>query len=74
MRSAYPAQDVTRQKRAKDWERVLGKSCSALALILYFSMAFQEERWDTHLYACHVFCFSPRTRWGKALPMKPSTP
>lgn len=42
MRSAYPAQDVTRQKGAEGWKRVLGKHCSVLALILYFSMAFLE--------------------------------
>lgn len=35
-RSAYPAQDVTRQKRAKGWERVLGKCCSVLALVFVF--------------------------------------
>lgn len=73
VRSAYPAQDVTRQKGAEGWKRVLGKHCSVLALILYFSMAFLEERWDTHLCAVHGFCFGCRTRWGKALPLKPST-
>lgn len=65
IRSAYPAQDVTQQKHAKGWTGVLGKRCPVLALILYFSIAFLEERWDTHLWALHGLCFSSRARWAK---------